>query len=223
MNKTNLIALTTLLFVSLAFVSCKKKGCTDPTATNYSSDAEKDDGSCDFSQAPGTTANPIDGTPRTSFNIDGNTVSHISNMDIWSSTSSNKETDGNLTNAVWGSFLFNDAENYSLISIHKGVHNYPTGILSNDDFSDYFTPGTYTYADLSEEGVSIDIGFPGGIYYSSKNGSQVGSTFEIVSIKKIQVGYEMQVKVHIVFNCKVYNGGSSKTITNGVYVGQFSQ
>ncbi|NVK65592.1 MAG: DUF4856 domain-containing protein [Flavobacteriales bacterium] len=31
---------------SVAFVSCKKKGCTDPTATNYSAEAEKDDGSC---------------------------------------------------------------------------------------------------------------------------------------------------------------------------------
>lgn len=31
---------------AFAFTSCKKKGCTDPTATNYSSEAEKDDGSC---------------------------------------------------------------------------------------------------------------------------------------------------------------------------------
>lgn len=27
-------------------VSCKKEGCTDATATNYNSDAKKDDGSC---------------------------------------------------------------------------------------------------------------------------------------------------------------------------------
>ncbi|UTW63237.1 DUF4856 domain-containing protein [bacterium SCSIO 12741] len=29
-----------------AFSSCKKEGCTDPTATNYDSDAKEDDGSC---------------------------------------------------------------------------------------------------------------------------------------------------------------------------------
>ena len=31
---------------SFAFVSCKKKGCTDETAINYSDNAKKDDGSC---------------------------------------------------------------------------------------------------------------------------------------------------------------------------------
>jgi hypothetical protein len=33
---------------SIAFVSCKKKGCTDPLASNYSSEAEKDDGNCTY-------------------------------------------------------------------------------------------------------------------------------------------------------------------------------
>ena len=33
---------------SIAFVSCKKKGCTDPLASNYSTEAEKDDGTCTF-------------------------------------------------------------------------------------------------------------------------------------------------------------------------------
>lgn len=33
---------------SVALVSCKKKGCTDPQAVNYSSEAEKDDETCNF-------------------------------------------------------------------------------------------------------------------------------------------------------------------------------
>ncbi|NRA13307.1 MAG: DUF4856 domain-containing protein [Crocinitomicaceae bacterium] len=33
---------------SIAFVSCKKKGCTDPLATNYNSEAQKDDGNCTY-------------------------------------------------------------------------------------------------------------------------------------------------------------------------------
>lgn len=40
---------------SVAFVSCKKKGCTDPTATNYSAEAEKDDGSCIGDNTPAYT------------------------------------------------------------------------------------------------------------------------------------------------------------------------
>ena len=38
--------------VATTAISCKKKGCTDPTATNYSSEAEKDDGSCEYSNTP---------------------------------------------------------------------------------------------------------------------------------------------------------------------------
>jgi len=40
---------------SVAFVGCKKKGCTDPTATNYSAEAEKDDGSCIEDNSPSYT------------------------------------------------------------------------------------------------------------------------------------------------------------------------
>ena len=35
-----------LAIISIAMVSCKKEGCTNPLATNYNSDAKKDDGSC---------------------------------------------------------------------------------------------------------------------------------------------------------------------------------
>ena len=34
--------------IALAFTSCKKEGCTDPSATNYDPDAKKDDGSCEY-------------------------------------------------------------------------------------------------------------------------------------------------------------------------------
>ncbi|UKN02830.1 hypothetical protein K6119_04780 [Paracrocinitomix mangrovi] len=47
--------------------SCKKKGCTDETAENYSSEAEKDDGSCTY---------PTEGTVTLTFshNVDGSVL-----------------------------------------------------------------------------------------------------------------------------------------------------
>ena len=35
-----------LLFGALAFLSCKKEGCTDPLAINYNSEANKENGTC---------------------------------------------------------------------------------------------------------------------------------------------------------------------------------
>lgn len=49
MNK-NIIVFS---FVSIvAFVSCKKEGCTNATATNYNEKAKKDDGSCLYDEVP---------------------------------------------------------------------------------------------------------------------------------------------------------------------------
>lgn len=49
MKKNKFRFLLMVMCVSaLAFTSCKKEGCTDPLAQNYSSEAEKDDGSCSY-------------------------------------------------------------------------------------------------------------------------------------------------------------------------------
>ena len=47
MNKPNYLLMLPLL-VMLFAVGCKKKGCTDPAASNYDSTAEKDDESCEY-------------------------------------------------------------------------------------------------------------------------------------------------------------------------------
>lgn len=42
----NKFAISIIGLSLITFVSCKKEGCTDTTATNYNSEAKKDDGSC---------------------------------------------------------------------------------------------------------------------------------------------------------------------------------
>lgn len=62
-----LIAAIALGTVCTTFTSCKKKGCTDETANNYSEEAKKDDGSC--------TYDPVDESVVTvSSNITTNTT-----------------------------------------------------------------------------------------------------------------------------------------------------
>ena len=46
MKKSNIIFI--IFFLTQVFHSCKEEGCTDPTASNFSYSAEKDDGSCEF-------------------------------------------------------------------------------------------------------------------------------------------------------------------------------
>lgn len=42
------ILLVSIICVSISISSCKKAGCTDPLAVNYSIEAEEDDGTCTF-------------------------------------------------------------------------------------------------------------------------------------------------------------------------------
>lgn len=46
--KTVKLSVFMLLLSTVAFTSCKKKGCMDEAAVNYDENAKKDDGSCNF-------------------------------------------------------------------------------------------------------------------------------------------------------------------------------
>jgi hypothetical protein len=73
--------ITKIKFIAIAFLailsvtSCKKKGCTDPEAYNYSDEAKKDDGSCSY-EAPytiPTTYSFTDASGNTTVNYSGQT------------------------------------------------------------------------------------------------------------------------------------------------------
>lgn len=67
MKKKNLL-LVAVLTLSVVATSCKKKGCTDENAINYSEEAKKDDGSCSYESVNENA---------TEYNVSGNTVTII--------------------------------------------------------------------------------------------------------------------------------------------------
>ena len=75
--KKSLLFGSILLIAAFVLNSCEKKeGCTDPSATNYDSGAEKDDGSCEYPAAEGTMKlvfNPV---------VDGETMQMDKDYDL---------------------------------------------------------------------------------------------------------------------------------------------
>ena len=71
-----------LLFVaSTAIVSCKKKGCTDADAVNYSAEAEKDDGSCAYYEVPSSyTFKDADGNNTVSYSGQTDRLNQLEEM-----------------------------------------------------------------------------------------------------------------------------------------------
>lgn len=60
LKTTTALLMTAILGTSV--VSCKKEGCTDSTAINYSAKAKKDDGSCKYAAAENDLVGSITGT-----------------------------------------------------------------------------------------------------------------------------------------------------------------
>lgn len=66
-----------LLAVLVVFAACKKKGCTDDTAVNYTESAKKDDGSCEYKPVIIDTGGIIINIP-TTYNFERNGESTVS-------------------------------------------------------------------------------------------------------------------------------------------------
>ncbi|HEY9262941.1 hypothetical protein [Chitinophaga sp.] len=107
------------------------------------------------------------------------------------------------------------------------MHNYLNA--SDKDFTDFFTPGNYSYVKdfYGAKGVSIDWLDPQGEQWSTQAGSadQTGSTFTIISAVDAMAfnGYYLKTKMQ--FKCKLYNvnTGAMKEVTNGEMVGTFGK
>lgn len=114
------------------------------------------------------------------------------------------------------------------MSVTIGVmHNYMNA--SDKDFTDFFTPGNYSYVKdfQGAKGVSVGWTDPQGEDWSTQagTGDQTGSTFTIISAVDAKMFNGFYLKTKMQFKCKLYNvkTGAMKEVTNGEMVGTFGK
>ena len=120
MKNYNIKVIAIALLAIVSVTSCKKKGCTDPAAYNYSDEAKKDDGSCSY-EAPytiPTTYSFTDASGNTTVNFSGQTerLNHLREMVSLMKTSINASISADDLKAMFANTGGNGNGNFSFTS-----------------------------------------------------------------------------------------------------------
>ena len=167
MIKMKYIPLLTTVLIFVCFCSCKKRGCTDPTATNYNSEAEVDDGNCSYDnlsqELPIIQLNTTHLFNSTSFSYDsiyqddfGNNIKfsraqfYFGNPKFKNSADSNADSSRNY-------ILINPSKSaYTFDTILPGNYNKLDVLIGVDNFTNHLDPAIYPSSnDLSYQSPSM--------------------------------------------------------------------
>lgn len=110
----SLVAMMLIGGVSATATSCKKKGCTDSTATNYDDKAKKDDGSCTYPTPPPTNRTVVEVTG------DITTTVNWTKDKIYKLNGFVRVQDGGVLNIAAGTVIFGDTETKGTLIIQRG-------------------------------------------------------------------------------------------------------
>jgi hypothetical protein len=190
----------------------------------------KDDNDSATNSTGGTGASTIniDSPWQYSAKIDGTSYSKIIGTTVGGaySTSSQTAIPPDSSNAAYGSTLMDASLTDLYFDMTRNGHHFLGSSAENTEFLDFFTAGNYNYTTEEINGVSISWrDETTGTIWTTYNGSadQTGSAFVIEQVKVLSSQFEYTIKVLAHFNCKLYDGsGNSKTVTEGKFVGQFS-
>lgn len=202
-----------LSFILTAFIfGCKKKDTTT---------APEDPQSSTTGGTVITASITAASVPQATFALDGVSKSYISNGSTFFGGSG---TSGGGSGATIYSSGIDDGNSTTYININKGTLTYTTSLPSDNQFRAFYPISSVPFSVNAANGVEVSV-FINGTEWSTSMGTanQTGSTFNIVqAVDNPDITGTLYVKVKATFSCKVYDGlGNSKTITNGLYIGDF--
>lgn len=189
-----------LLIIStgFTFISCDKKDDPKPIVNNNINN------------------NDEYGFPKLQVLVDGSLITARDDSAgiIWNALTTNK--------LLYSSSLVVKESDKAIIDIENAFFSSDGEELSEEEFKDFFHIGSHVYSNkYGEDGITIS-------YFDQNNlnwntyGDQTGSNFIISEVTDEENWFFGKIwRVKATFNCKVYNGSESKTLTNGVYWGYF--
>jgi hypothetical protein len=177
-----------------------------------------------------TPATSINSSYRSTYTMDGTDVSLVYGS---SNFSMSYGAGGDIGSGGSASHRYYDAtiadQNDKGITITKGTMDIPAGGYGTEaQFAAFFPAGTYSYSPagaMNPDGIVVSY-WDGTTNWRSDNGTgnQSGSVFTMVASQVVTGTSDYTVKFYATYNCKVYDdGGNVKTITNGVFIGDFAK
>lgn len=158
-----------LLFsvIALSFFSCKKRGCTDPIADNYSTEAEVDDGTCSYNNSsenhPIVQLNTNHLFDASSFSFDsiyqddfGNNI-QFSRAQFYFGNPKFKNTTNAAVDSSRNYTLINPLESsYAFDTLQDGNYNELDVLIGIDAYTNHQDPAIYPSSnDLSYQSPSM--------------------------------------------------------------------
>ena len=140
-----LVVVLTILATTASITSCRKKGCTDTSATNYDAEAKKDDGTCEWSTEHNLTF-------IFSHNYDGTSVSSSDFSDLkYTNAFGNVHSISKLMYLVSDLRLYTSGGDSVVIEGHQLINLSDAGTLSYE-LDQQIPIGSYT-------GIGFSFGF----------------------------------------------------------------
>lgn len=219
MKKLNQTLLLSTTFIFLLLASCSKDDSSPtPTATTTTPTGGGGGGS----------SLTINSTPQFKATIDGASVNYIAGANnLEEALGAEKSINlPNPTTAIYTTSLYSNTTSVSMSGLKIGTLSYTgSSVASDTEFDNFISVGSHSYSVDAANGVHIswyDAGTSSYWTTSLGSGNQTGSTFNITQVAPTNLIGNHYVKFIATFSCTLYNGsGSSKSVTNGTYVGYF--